>query len=80
MHKVIHGKLEKTNIVTIDGKVTFDGKPRNLYFSQRNVKDFETNHGKYSIDNFIITARSPKYILKNVDNNPNKINLIKPIS
>lgn len=80
MHKVIHGKLEKTNIVTIDGKVTFDGKPRNLYFSQRNVKDFETNHGKYSIDNFIITARSPKYILKNVDNNPDKINLIKPIS
>jgi hypothetical protein len=59
--------------------VSNDNKRRSLILNHSIIKKIERGHGKIIIDNLIINANNWDYVIKNVEGNINKINLIKLI-
>jgi hypothetical protein len=74
---VLTGGSESEIISTIPGFASFDGEPRSLVFSRVIAEKIERDHGKILPENLAINANGWDFVLRNVGNNPDKINLIK---
>ncbi len=59
--------------------VSHDDKSRPLILHIKIIEKIENDHGKIIFENVIINANDWDYVIKNVDHNPDKINLIKLI-
>ncbi len=77
--KVIKGNLNQVAIAEIPDFVSIDKKSRPLIFSYATAAKIIRDHGTFSIENLIISADSWEWIIKNIHNDPDKINLIKRI-
>jgi hypothetical protein len=71
--------VEETIITILPSFVSYDNKNRPLIINKDIIKKIENNHGKIISENVIITANDFDFIIKNVDDNKDKINLIKII-
>ncbi len=70
----------KTEVIAhTPGFVSADGKERPLLLSQEIVKKIQGDHGPIVPENLAINANNWDFAIKNVDKNPDKINLIKKI-
>ncbi len=77
--KIIQNKVDKNIISYIPHYVSYDNKIRPLILDINILLKIENKHGKISIENLLINAHDFDYIIRNVDNNIDKINLIKLI-
>jgi hypothetical protein len=59
--------------------VSFDNKPRPLILSRTVLEKIISDHGTFSYENLIITTHDWEYVIKNIRNDPDRINLIKKI-
>ena len=57
-----------------------DDKRRSLIFKQEILNKIENDHGKIIVENLVINANNWDYVIKNIEGNKDKINLIKMIS
>ncbi len=64
-------------IATLPSYASFDNKSRNLILSRNIIKKIERDHGSVVLENLIINANDWDYVIKNVDQNQDKINLLK---
>jgi hypothetical protein len=70
---------EQSVIGKLPGFASLDNKKRNLILSKGIVQKIERDHGNIIFENLIISVNDWDYIIKNVDKNKDKINLIKLI-
>ena len=77
--KVCNKQVPKATIAKLPAFVSQDGKKRSLILTRMIIEKIENDHGKIGIENLIINANDWEYVIKNVDGNPDKINLIKTI-
>lgn len=59
--------------------VSHDGKRRSLILHKNIINKIDKDHGKMILENLIINANNWDYVIKNVEGNIDKINLIKII-
>jgi|GEM_PF-2836806 len=72
-------KRRKSLVAILPEFVSYDNKSRPLFLHVDIVNKIERDHGKIILENLIINANSWDYVVKNVDGNKDKINLIKKI-
>jgi hypothetical protein len=68
------------NIALLPSFVSNDNKKRLLILNNNIINKIEKDHGKIILQNLIINANDWDYVIKNVDKNTDKINLIKVIN
>jgi hypothetical protein len=76
---LLQRKRQKATIAVIPDFVCHDGKSRALILHIDIVNKIEHDHEKIVLENLIINANDWDYIIRNVDNDKDKINLIKMI-
>lgn len=76
---VLLRKRKKATVAILPDFVSHDNKSRPLFLHVDIVNKIERDHGKIILENFIINANNWDYVVKNVDGNRDKINLIKKI-
>ncbi len=76
---VISGELKDCIIATIPGFISFDGRERVLVFSAFIALKILGDHGTFHGENLLVSANEWDFIVKNIQGNPDKINLIKII-
>lgn len=74
---VLLGKRKKAIIAILPELISHDGKSRPLILHKDIVMKIENDHGKIILENLIINANDWDYVIKNVNGNKDKINLIK---
>ncbi len=79
VNNVLQGNSEQEPIANIPSFVSRDGKERPLIFSKVIADKIISDHGKMIPENIVLNANDWDYVIKNVNNNPDKINLIKQI-
>lgn len=77
---LIDDELDEIIISILPIFASYDYKIRPLIFNKNILHKIEVNHGKIIPENLIINANDWDYIIKNVDGNRDKINLIKMIN
>lgn len=78
VNNVLSGKSKTEVIAHTPGFVSDDGKERALIFDKSSIAEEIKGHGKMIPENLVINANDWKYVIKNVQGNPDKINLILP--
>lgn len=78
VNSVLNGESKTEIIAHTPGFVANDGKERPLVFSS-DIANKIKNHGDVVPENLVLNANDWDYAIKNVDGNPDKINLIKKI-
>jgi hypothetical protein len=76
---VLEGKKKQNTIAILPTYASHDNKSRPLILHTDIVFKIEHGHGNIVLENLIINANNWDYIIKNVDGNKDKINLIKSI-
>lgn len=76
---VVKGKVFQIALGTVSSLASYDGRSRPLILHADIIRKIELGHGKIVLENLIISINDWDYILKNVDGNKDKINLIKKI-
>lgn len=79
LNQVINNKSEKESIAYTPSEVSEDGKIRQLIISKKIIDKIQSDHGKICPENMIINAHEWDYCVLNVDEKPDRINLIKII-
>lgn len=79
VHLLLQGKRRKATIGIVPDFASYDGKSRALILHIDIVNKIEHDHGKIVPENIIINANDWDYVIKNVNGNTDKINLIKII-
>jgi hypothetical protein len=77
---VLNGLSVEEVIATIPGFISYDGQQRSLVFSREIADKIQKDHGHIVPENLIINAHDWDYVIRNVNGNPDKINLIKQTS
>jgi len=77
---LIENEVNEVIISILPIFASYDNKIRPLIFDKNILNKIETNHGKIIPENLIINANDWDYVIKNVDGNRDKINLIKMIN
>ena len=76
--KVVDWEIERWEIWRIEWSVTYDGKERPAIFSKEIKEKIARDHW-LDKENMLWTLDKPDYIIKNMDGDPNRINLIRKI-
>lgn len=76
---MVAGKSDVETIAKTPFFVSNDGKERPLILSKDIVDKIQKDHGNINPENMAINAHDWDYVIKNVEGNPDKINLIKKI-
>jgi hypothetical protein len=71
--------IEESVLAILPTFISNDGKVRPLILNKQIVKKIKTGHGEFILENIILTANDFDFVIKNVDGNKDKINLIKLI-
>lgn len=79
VNAIITGKSDQEIIAKTPSFVSNDGKERSLVLDKAIVNKVQKDHGPLNISNLIVNAHDWDYVIKNVDGNPDKINLIKKV-
>jgi CRISPR/Cas system-associated protein endoribonuclease Cas2 len=79
LNQVINNKSEKESIAYTPSEVSEDGKIRQLIISKKIIDKIQSDHGKICAENMIINAHEWDYCVLNVDEKPDRINLVKII-
>jgi hypothetical protein len=79
LNQVINHKSNKESIAYLRCDVSIDNKIRSLIISRDIIDKIESDHGPICAENMIINAHEWDYIITNVDNNIDRINILKLI-
>lgn len=79
IQKVIRGETKQADLADIPSFVSSDGKERTLIFDESIAKKIQRDHGDIVPENLVVNANDWDYVIKNVDGNADKINLIKKV-
>jgi hypothetical protein len=79
LNQVINHKSNKESIAYLRCDVSIDNKIRSLIISRDIIDKIESDHGPICAENMIINAHEWDYCILNVDDKPDRINLIKII-
>jgi hypothetical protein len=79
LNQVIGNKSHKEIIAYLPCDVSLDNKIRQLIVSREIINKIESDHGSICAENMIINAHEWEYCILNVDDKPDRINLIKTI-
>jgi hypothetical protein len=79
LNQVINHKSNKESIAYLPYNVSIDNKIRSLIISREIIDKIEFDHGPICAENMIINAHEWDYIITNVDNNIDRINILKLI-
>ncbi len=79
LNQVINNKSEKESIAYLPCDVSYDGRIRQLIISKKMIDKIQSDHGPICAENMIINAHEWDYCVLNVDEKPDRINLIKKI-
>lgn len=79
LYSMIKHDLKICTLSLLPDFVSNDGKRRSLILHKNIIAKIENSHGEIVIENLIINANNWDYVIKNVEGNIDKINLIKLI-
>ncbi|MBC7981449.1 hypothetical protein H7X65_00030 [Candidatus Parcubacteria bacterium] len=79
LKRLLNKESMMATIGYVPGNVSVDGEERSLFLSREIVNKIENDHGPICPENMIITVFEWEYAIVNVDNKPDRINLLKTI-
>ncbi len=77
---LLFGFIKKAAVGSVSGEISKDKKLRNIFLHQNILDKIFNKHGVFDIENVITTITDWNFIIKNIDKNQDRINIIKLIN